>query len=259
MSPQRPVSHNAKPERPRVKWKPKEGTTTERGYGHAWRKLREQVLKRDCYLCQPCKRAGRIAEAKEVDHIQPKSAGGTDAVSNLQAICKPCHLLKSDSESGVQAAAVPTFTRKPLIPVTVVCGPPGSGKTSWVAARAQASDLVLDLDEIQARLSGLGWYGYGEEWIQPALAERNRRLGALANPSNYTRCWLIVGAPTWSERRKWKDMLGADVVVLEVDEDECLSRIGRDTRRPKGKHWEPAVRSWWQRHSSGRDETVVRG
>lgn len=71
-----------------------------RGYGTAWDKLRKQVLERDCYLCQPCRRADRTTLAREVDHIRPKAKGGTDDLENLEAICVPCHRDKSARDQG---------------------------------------------------------------------------------------------------------------------------------------------------------------
>lgn len=71
-----------------------------RGYGAAWDRVRLQALKRDCYLCQPCLRAGRITEAREVDHIKPKAKGGTDDLANLQSICSPCHIEKTAKDEG---------------------------------------------------------------------------------------------------------------------------------------------------------------
>lgn len=71
-----------------------------RGYGRAWELLRAQVLKRDNYLCQPCFRQGRIHPATEVDHVTPKSKGGTDDPLNLQAIGRECHKAKTKIENG---------------------------------------------------------------------------------------------------------------------------------------------------------------
>jgi 5-methylcytosine-specific restriction protein A len=73
-----------------------------RGYGSAWDKLRVQVLRRDNGLCQcwECKRTGRIKLATQVDHIVPKSKGGTDAMENLQSIAADCHADKTLAEIG---------------------------------------------------------------------------------------------------------------------------------------------------------------
>lgn len=72
------------------------------GYGSAWDKLRLVVLKRDGYLCQclDCKSTGRVRLATDVDHIQPKAKGGTDALDNLQAIHRDCHRVKSMIDQG---------------------------------------------------------------------------------------------------------------------------------------------------------------
>ena len=73
-----------------------------RGYGAAWDRLRLQVLERDRYLCQceRCKAEDRLTLATEVDHIRPRSQGGTDSLENLQAIGRECHRIKTQAESG---------------------------------------------------------------------------------------------------------------------------------------------------------------
>lgn len=67
--------------------------------GRPWRRKREAVMKRDQYLCQHCKKQGRITEATEMDHIVNVAEGGTDEESNLQALCTPCHDAKSQAEA----------------------------------------------------------------------------------------------------------------------------------------------------------------
>ncbi|WP_414446845.1 HNH endonuclease [Burkholderia sp. 22PA0099] len=75
------------------------GNRHQRGYGTRWDKLRKTILARDFGMCQPCKRAGRLRPASMVDHIVNKAQGGTDNPSNLEAICRPCHKLKTGGES----------------------------------------------------------------------------------------------------------------------------------------------------------------
>lgn len=77
----------------------KRGNRHERGYGTAWTKLRAFVLERDRGVCQPCEAAGRITLAHEVDHKVPKAEGGTDDETNLQSICRACHLTKTKEEA----------------------------------------------------------------------------------------------------------------------------------------------------------------
>jgi 5-methylcytosine-specific restriction endonuclease McrA len=71
-----------------------------RGYGAAWVKLRDAIMRRDNYLCQCCLKQGRATPATECDHITPKHKGGTDDEDNLQALCKPCHTDKTAIETA---------------------------------------------------------------------------------------------------------------------------------------------------------------
>ena len=71
-----------------------------RGYGREWERLRAWVLNRDLYQCQVCLKQEIYAPATQVDHIKPKSKGGTDESNNLQAICVKCHREKTAREGG---------------------------------------------------------------------------------------------------------------------------------------------------------------
>jgi 5-methylcytosine-specific restriction enzyme A len=81
-------------------WKHAKESRHARGYGSAWYRLRLSILARDCGLCQPCQRNGVLTQAQQVDHIMPKSKGGTDDESNLQAICVACHDTKTAKDMG---------------------------------------------------------------------------------------------------------------------------------------------------------------
>jgi 5-methylcytosine-specific restriction protein A len=70
--------------------------------GRPWRRLREQVMVRDKWLCQVCMAAGRYTEATEVDHIKALANDGDDKPENLRAICGPCHFTKTLRDCGIQ-------------------------------------------------------------------------------------------------------------------------------------------------------------
>jgi DNA-directed RNA polymerase specialized sigma24 family protein len=68
--------------------------------------VREFVLRRDGFLCQEC----RKAQATAVDHIWPRHRGGTDAVENLRAICKPCN---SRKRAAIPMGVLPLHSNRP--------------------------------------------------------------------------------------------------------------------------------------------------
>jgi diadenosine tetraphosphate (Ap4A) HIT family hydrolase/5-methylcytosine-specific restriction endonuclease McrA len=59
--------------------------------------IRYEVLKRAQFRCELC---GISAEEKnlEVDHIEPKSKGGADDLSNFQALCFTCNSQKNNKD-----------------------------------------------------------------------------------------------------------------------------------------------------------------
>jgi len=59
--------------------------------GSEWEKKRQAVLERDGYACVVCN-----AAATHVDHVVPKSRGGSDDIDNLQAMCAMHNLRKGD-------------------------------------------------------------------------------------------------------------------------------------------------------------------
>jgi 5-methylcytosine-specific restriction protein A len=71
-----------------------------RGLGADWDKARIRALRRDFGMCQLCAKADRDTPATEVDHIIPRSKGGTHDLANLQSLCHECHAEKSAADLG---------------------------------------------------------------------------------------------------------------------------------------------------------------
>ena len=217
-----------------------------RGYTTTWDKLRGMKLSADS-LCQNCQANGRVVPAVLVHHKDYNQFNNT--WDNLMSVCRACH------EQMHRGGQVP----KPGVPVTIIAGPPGSGKSTYVDTRRQKGDVVIDLDIIKAKLAKLPVYHAGDEWLQKALWERDRQVARLSGKDK-GKAWFIISAPKAVERREWKDKLSADeVVVMAVSPNTCISRINEDGRRPgnvKREHIQ-AVHRWWKNYVSDVGEKIV--
>ena len=77
----------------------KQPDTDRRLSGWAWQQLRARWLA-EHPLCVRCEAKGRTVVATSLDHILPRSQGGTDDASNLQGLCATCHTTKTITDRG---------------------------------------------------------------------------------------------------------------------------------------------------------------
>jgi hypothetical protein len=171
-------------------------TTTERGYGTQWQKLRAWWLGQHP-LCgdresgsssqhSVCAASGRVVAATVVDHIVPHRGDESllHDVKNLQSLCKPCHDRKTALEDGgFKARDARRF---------VVVGPPGSGKTTWVKSRAKQGELVFDLDHLADVVAGMPAYPRPPHVMHALLAMRNGLIEWLSRASPAVSAYVVV-------------------------------------------------------------------
>lgn len=67
-----------------------------------WKRKRLAILKRDKYICQECKKYGKIKEAVTVHHIKHVDTHPELAYidNNLESLCQGCHNKKHPEKGG---------------------------------------------------------------------------------------------------------------------------------------------------------------
>lgn len=232
-----------------------------------WQSLRQRVLLRDMFICQKTGvmliGAHPAPNSPVVDHIRPHR-GNPDLFwdeNNLQSVSKKWHdSIKQAIEHADQVAAIhPKWLKPSIIPLTIVCGPPSSGKSAYVRERAQDRDLVIDLDVIASDISGEPQHGWDRgRWLNAALYRRNDMLGSLSRSADHRAAWLIVSEPKAKHREWWHDTLKPiAMVMLLTSEAECIARAKADGNRNL-KATSDAIVRWWFDYSPRIGETIIR-
>ena len=72
---------------------------TKRITGRRLQRIRKQVFAEQP-ICVMCKANGKVTLATEVDHITALVNGGEDNHENRQALCVPCHQVKTRRDLG---------------------------------------------------------------------------------------------------------------------------------------------------------------
>ncbi|MFA7265762.1 MAG: HNH endonuclease [Candidatus Nanopelagicales bacterium] len=160
-----------------------------RPYEHScWRKLRLTILERDRWQCQ-IKGPNCTQVAEHVDHIVAWESGGSwfDPI-NLQAACAKCNITKANQGRG-------DAWRRSDTRITLVCGPPGAGKSTYVQDRAKPGDLIVDYDLLG---HALGSHDRAQHQVlhETINAARNAVLTKIRQgKTGADRVWIISTNP----------------------------------------------------------------
>ncbi|MFD5041970.1 AAA family ATPase [Streptomyces sp. NPDC058377] len=113
----------------------------------------------------------------------------------------------------------------------VITGPPASGKSSWITARARPTDIVIDLDRITLALAGPG----APQWTQDAtlvkVAQR-ARFAAIDEAMKHRETvdvYLIHTMPSAKAEARYL-RLGARIITVDPGRDVVMQRV-RDMRQ----------------------------
>jgi len=169
------------------------------------------------------------------------------ALDNLQTVAKAWHdsVKQARERRADKAAFRPKWLKPSAADLTIVCGPPLAGKSTYVEARARQGDVVIDLDVIASEISGEPLHRWSrEKWLNAALFRRNDMLGDLSTAVG-KKAWFIIGEPKAERRQWWQDRLHPrEIVVLETPAETCLQRLAGEQSRDKDRATR-AISSWW--------------
>jgi len=149
--------------------------------------MRRLTLERDGYLCQ-IKGPSCRTQATEADHINPVEHGGAwFDLDNLRAACQTCNVGRGNK------TRLEAWRNGP--PITLVCGPPGAGKSTYVQDHATPADLIVDYDLIGHALGSPDRHTH--QHIHPVInAARNAVLHQIRRADHQAHAvWIISTNP----------------------------------------------------------------
>lgn len=148
---------------------------------------------------------------------------------------------------------------------TLVCGPPASGKSSYVKDNAERGDLVWDLDEVIRTLT----HGLEAHELPVTTREIVRKVRATVmeelakatrNKKNeLERAWVIWSLPKVKTRRAMAEQLNAEVIVFECPVENCVQNAEKDGRIDSliARVRRDSMK-WWDMYSrSDKDQIIV--
>lgn len=131
----------------------------------------------------------------------------------------------------------------------LVCGPPSSGKTTFVRDRMRDGDLVLDVDALFSAISfqSLHCRTNEKKLLRYALECRDAIIEtAVLDGSNRPQFWFILGGADPIQRKRYQELFNAEVHVLAIAREVCIRRAENDpNRRKQIDRIKEVIAQWW--------------
>lgn len=121
-----------------------------------------------------------------------------------------------------------TFGIKPK--VSVVHGPPASGKTTYVNENKGPNDVVFDFDAVMHAISGLPPHHKNENLISYCTDIRRLIIDKSLRSPKVDRTWIIATRADDTLRESLADV-PVDYVHVDTPKEECLKRVEADPLR----------------------------
>jgi hypothetical protein len=108
--------------------------------------------------------------------------------------------------------------------LTIVTGPPCSGKSTYVQQHALQGDVIIDFDRLAQAFGSHVTHGHNEHHWKVAIEARDTAIThAIACHTKGARVWIVDSKPPPS-RRKWYASQGGRFVDLMADPAELHRR-----------------------------------
>ena len=193
----------------------------------AWISFRLNIVAERGLTCDKCgKIITHVKEAHLHHIIELTPANVNDAMislnpDNVMVLHKGCHDEAHERFSVQQGKTV-----------YLVTGPPGSGKTTFVMDRKSRNDIVLDMDQLYKAITLLPDYDKPDRLLSVVKGVYNQMLDMVRTRNGkWSTAWVIGGYADRYQREKLAEDLGAEIITMDCNRDQCIVRIKNDASR----------------------------
>lgn len=223
-----------------------------------WKIFRQQLILDRCPdgpVCEECNEKIVVSKHIQVDHnpIELTDENVNDVnislnPDNAKISCLRCHNKRHDRFSGPNEQRRIKKSRN----VYIVYGPPMSGKNTYVREHMKVGDLVVDMDNLFRAVSMQPLYDKPEGLKYIVFSLRNILLDNIKTRyGKWDNAWIVGGYADKYVRDKLCKDVGAELIYIKADKDDCLYRLSycNDYRQQHKTEWTQYIEEWFENFS----------
>lgn len=218
-----------------------------------WIVFRKLIILERGPKCEECGK--KIVESKDIiiHHIIELTKENVNDTSislnpdNVEIVCFDCHN-KIHKRFGYGYNAPKKIDRG----IYIVYGAPCSGKTKYVLDNMERGDIVVDMDRLYQAVTLLPIYDKPNSLKQNVIAIRNQIIDNIKTRyGRFTSAWIIGGYADKYKREKLATDLGAELIYIQADKEDCLYRLKytNDYRQEHYEEWKGYIDKWFMSYT----------
>lgn len=219
-------------------------TTKEFYNSTEWITTRLNIIAERNSICEECKKLIvndkdlHVHHIKEITTLNVNDYNISLNPNNLKVLCHDCH------DKAHKRFKYKTNDKG----IYIVYGAPCSGKTTYVMENKTDSDLVIDLDRLYEAVTLLPRYHKPDALKYNVFAIKNTLIDNIkVRYGSFNRAWIVGGYSNKHDREKLARDLGAELIHIDTDKDECIRRLEGcvDYRKNNKKEWVGYINKWF--------------
>lgn len=216
-----------------------------------WLLFRQQIIlsrrKNGKVICEKCGKTIVVSKHIQVHHLEELTEDNYTDVSislnpdNVEVWCHNCHNKHHNRFCG-------GGHKRREKAVYIVCGPPLSGKSSYVIEHMERGDIVVDMDKLYEAVSFLDKYDKPDNLKYNVFSIRNHIIDNIRTRyGGFRTAWIVGGYPNKVEREKLASDLGAQIILIKATKEECINRLDtcNDYRQDNKDEWKEYIIKWF--------------
>ena len=133
--------------------------------------------------------------------------------------------------------------------VFIVWGSPGAGKSTYIKEHYEYGDIVVDLDYIKRAISFLPKSESTNAISSVSIKIRDFLYDLISNESiECKNIWVVSALPIKAKRIALSNRLGAKLIHIDTDKEECLKRAMSDNDRQNKDFQKIIIDKYWKRY-----------